>query len=144
MPYIYDYPRPSVATDIIVCTVAKPHHILLIQRKNPPYEHMWALPGGFMDINERLHDTAKRELFEETGINAEQLNFFGVYDDIFRDPRGRTIGVVYYLLLQNFIKLHANDDAKDAQWYNIENLPPLAFDHSLIINDFKQKILTYC
>lgn len=142
MPYCYEYPRPSVATDIIVCTITKPFQILLIQRKNPPYQGMWALPGGFMDMDERLHNTAKRELMEETGIQLDELQFFDVYDDPQRDPRGRTIGIVYYALVPQPIKPEASDDASSAQWFSIEELPQLAFDHKLIIDHFKQKILT--
>lgn len=142
MPYCYEYPRPSVATDIIVCTISKPFQILLIQRKNPPFQNMWALPGGFMDMDERLYNTAKRELMEETGIHIDQFQFFGVYDDPQRDPRGRTIGIVYYALVPQPIKPIANDDASNAKWFSLEELPQLAFDHQLILYDFKQKILT--
>ncbi len=142
MPYCYEYPRPSVATDIIVCTTNKPYQVLLIQRKNPPFQNMWALPGGFMDMDEYLCNTAKRELMEETGIHIHTLHFFGVYDDPTRDPRGRTIGIVYYVLVPKPLKPTANDDAANAQWFFIDELPRLAFDHQLILDDFKQKILT--
>ncbi len=144
MPYCYDYPRPAVATDIIVCTSQSPYQILLIQRKNPPFQNMWALPGGFMDENEQLYHTAIRELKEETGIENIELRFFGIYDAPHRDPRGRTIGIVYYTLVNNvIIQATAGDDAANLKWFYIDELPPLAFDHQQVINDFYKKILTY-
>jgi 8-oxo-dGTP diphosphatase len=104
---------------------------------------MWALPGGFMDINEYLINTAKRELYEETGIKLNKLIFFGIYDKPDRDPRGRTIGIVYYALIDENVPYYAGDDAKFAQWHFIDKLPELAFDHKKIINDFNEKILTH-
>jgi len=143
MPYCYEYPRPAVATDIVlIAHQTLKTEVLLIKRKNNPYKGMWAFPGGFMDLNEFLIDTARRELFEETGIKINDLIFFGLYDDPNRDPRGRTIGIVYYALLNKILPPHSGDDAIQAQWFSIDNLPPLAFDHEKIWQDILQKILT--
>jgi len=143
MPYCYEYPRPAVATDIVlIAKEASDTKILLIKRKNDPFKGMWAFPGGFMDLNETLIETAQRELFEETSIKINELTFFGIYDDLHRDPRGRTIGVVYFALLENVIKPQSGDDASQAQWFSTNQLPPLAFDHEKIWHDIQQKILT--
>ncbi|NSW45574.1 MAG: NUDIX hydrolase [Bacteroidales bacterium] len=144
MPYCYEYPRPAVATDIVLIAHQKLEtNVLLIKRKNNPYKGMWAFPGGFMDMNEFLIDTARRELYEETGIKINELIFFGIYDDPNRDPRGRTIGIVYYALLNKTIPTQSGDDALQAQWFSIDNLPPLAFDHPKIWQDIQHKILTH-
>lgn len=143
MPFCYEYPHPAVAADIIL--VAKNNNdiqILLIQRKNPPFQNMWALPGGFMDMNESVSQTAHRELFEETGIKVKKIDFLGYYDSINRDPRGRTIGFAFYAILNNIVEAKSGDDAASTKWFKINNLPPLAFDHEKIISDLIQKILT--
>ena len=142
MIYCYEYPRPSVAADVIVCLKQDLCKILLIKRKNPPFQNMWALPGGFLDMNEYLIETAKRELYEETGLLLDNLVFFGIYDKPDRDPRGRTISAVYYAIIENPLKITAGDDASYANWFLIDQLPELAFDHNVVINDFIKKILT--
>jgi 8-oxo-dGTP diphosphatase len=109
--------------------------LLLIKRKNPPFEGKWALPGGFVEIDETLEEAAKRELKEETGISnidLKQLHTFGAID---RDPRGRNISVVYYGLLDGEkISIKADSDACEVKWFPIEKLPELAFDHIDIID----------
>lgn len=137
MEYCYKYPRPSVTVDIMLFLKLKQSHkILLIQRKNPPFKNSWALPGGFMDIDELLKDAALRELKEETNIDLDHLHQFGIYDHPDRDPRGRTISVVFYKFLENQPDtLKAGDDAGKAQWFNTNELPKLAFDHKKILND---------
>lgn len=143
MPHCYEYPRPAIATDIVlIAKTSSEINVLLIQRKNNPYKGMWAFPGGFMDINETLIETANRELFEETGIKINELTFFGIYDHPQRDPRGRTIGVVYYALLENIIEPQSGDDAAQAQWFSVKQIPPLAFDHNIIIRDILKKLST--
>ncbi len=143
MSFCYEYPRPAVAADIIL--VAKNSNdiqILLIQRKNTPFQNMWAFPGGFMESDEPILRTAHRELLEETGIKVEKLDFLWYYDGVNRDPRGRTIGFAFYSILDHIIEAKSGDDAANACWFNIDSLPPLAFDHEKIIYDLKQKILT--
>jgi 8-oxo-dGTP diphosphatase len=110
---------------------------LLIQRKNPPFQDLWALPGGFMDIDETLEKAAKRELEEETGLICDHLQQFKSYSAVDRDPRGRTVSVVFWEVLSAIPETQAGDDAKEAQWFPLEQLPELAFDHEAIINDFK-------
>lgn len=143
MAFCYDYPRPAVATDIVIIAKTNPiFHVLLIERKNEPYKQMWAFPGGFMNIDEPLEQTAHRELVEETGLKNQKLHFFGIYDNPHRDPRGRTIGIVYYAFTSELLNTQSGDDASQAKWFPINNLPSLAFDHQQIWMDIQQKILT--
>jgi 8-oxo-dGTP diphosphatase len=130
-----DYPRPSVTADTIVLRfIENALHVLLIQRKASPFEGKWALPGGFVNIDEGLDAAAKRELNEETGlanIEVEQLQTFG---DPARDPRGRVISIAYLALLPpHDVPISASDDAADVRWFVTTTLPPLAFDHELIV-----------
>jgi len=115
--------------------------LLLIQRKNPPYEHMWALPGGFVLDNESPETAVERELKEETGVSInylEQLYTFGAPD---RDPRFRTVSVSYYGLVKpSAFTLQADTDAGDAQWFDVKKLPALAFDHKTIIQYALQRL----
>jgi len=140
MPYTYEYPRPAVCVDIILFDkLDNPTHILLIKRKHPPYEHCWAFPGGFMDIDETLLEAANRELMEETGIVNVELSQFKVYDAINRDPRHRTISVAFVGFIDNnFTKPAPQDDAEDALWHELINLPQLAFDHQFILDEIRQ------
>ncbi|OFX88674.1 MAG: hypothetical protein A2W99_04185 [Bacteroidetes bacterium GWF2_33_16] len=136
MSFTYEYPRPAVCADIIVFTSSKINsEILLIKRKFDPYKDKWALPGGFVDIDEELDSAAYRELEEETSITNIKLEQFRAFGKIGRDPRGRTVSVVYYGFLPESEKSMAiaNSDAAEAKWYNIDSLPPLAFDHDEII-----------
>ena len=136
MSYTYEYPRPMVTVDTILLCEANEGSILLIQRKNDPYKNKWALPGGFVEMDEDLEDAAIRELWEETGIKLNNLHQLKTYGTLNRDPRGRTISIVFYKIIENEPEAIANDDARDAKWYSLNNLPELAFDHSTIINDF--------
>ncbi len=138
MNYTYDYPRPAVTVDIILLRNAcESPQILLIQRLNPPFQNQWALPGGFVDMDETLEEAAIRELEEETGIKGVLLSQFNAYSTVDRDPRGRTISMVFSgIAKKNDIPV-AGDDAKKAQWYDIKTLPDLAFDHAEIISDMK-------
>ncbi len=133
--YCYDYPRPAYTADCLVFTEQK-DKIVLIKRKNPPFENKWALPGGFVNPDEKGIDACKRELFEETNIIADKLFLLGVYDTPGRDPRGRTITVVYYTYSEDAEKqMSAKDDAAEVRIFSIHDLPELAFDHAEIIRD---------
>jgi len=142
MIYTYAYPHPSVTVDMIIIRLIKnADHILLIERKNEPFKDQWALPGGFIDIDEEIEAAAFRELEEETAITDIKLNQFRTYGKPGRDPRGRTISVIYTGVLENLNQeIKAGDDAKNLNWFPLKNLPPLAFDHTVIINDFMKSM----
>ncbi|CAH1001523.1 hypothetical protein LEM8419_02426 [Neolewinella maritima] len=134
--YTYKYPRPSVTVDVVVFGYdgGRDLKLLLIQRGGEPFKGQWALPGGFVDMDEDLEASALRELEEETGVRdlfVEQLFTFGAPD---RDPRGRVISVAYFALVN--LTAHpavAASDAEQAEWYPLHELPELAFDHARII-----------
>ncbi len=140
--YTYDYPRPMVTVDCILIQEQNEHKlILLIQRGQEPFKNMWALPGGFVDMDEDLSDAAQRELLEETGIKCENLKQFATFGKPGRDPRGRTVSVVYYGIVKpESSNAVAGDDAASAQWFFLQDLPELAFDHSVIVYEFFEKI----
>jgi 8-oxo-dGTP diphosphatase len=141
--YTYNYPKPSVTTDcILIKSFALGKEILLIKRKHDPFIGRWALPGGFVEIDEDLDEGAKRELKEETGLINIDLIQFKTYGKPGRDPRGRTISVVYYGFISNKnLKIRAGDDADEVSWFVLGKLPSLAFDHEQIIEEFKKAIL---
>lgn len=137
MPYTYQYPRPAVCTDAIIVAIEKGSaSILLIKRKNNPYKGKWALPGGFVDMDEDLPDACMRELKEETGLEGIALHQFTSFGKPGRDPRGRTISVVYWGIIYTKLSLIADDDAAEARWFEFNSLPALAFDHQIIIDKF--------
>lgn len=136
MSYTYKYPRPAVTVDAAVLKNACINcEILLIKRLNPPFSNCWALPGGFVDMNETLEEAVVRELEEETGLKNIILNQFKTYSDIDRDPRGRTISVVFAGLAKETDIVRPGDDATEAKWFSINKLPKLAFDHEQIITE---------
>ncbi len=137
MVYTYPFPMPAVTVDCIIYRKNEQnfHEVLLIKRGNEPFKNQWALPGGFIEIDEELEDAAKRELFEETGIIQNKLTQLFTEGTVGRDPRHRTIGVIYSGEFENNDNpLNAGDDAKELRWFAIHNLPQLAFDHNKIIN----------
>lgn len=122
-----------VTVDVLVIN-KKTDEILLIKRLNEPYKDCWALPGGFVDENEDLEQAARRELFEETNIETEEMIQIGAFGTPNRDPRGHMISVAYQTnLIENQI-VKAKDDAKETKWFSLNDLPDLAFDHLEIIN----------
>ena len=136
MPYTYEFPRPALTTDIVVFTLRENRlNVLLIQRGEPPFAGMWALPGGFVNIDEALEDAAQRELTEETGLQKTYLEQLYTYGEPDRDPRGRVVTVAYFALIAADAPFQAGggSDATRAAWQTIEALPPLAFDHAEII-----------
>ncbi len=141
--YSYKYPHPAVTVDIAVFSSQKNQlKLLLIQRAHDPHKGKWALPGGFVNIDEDLDAAARRELKEETGIsvgNIEQLYAFGNPD---RDPRERVITIVYTAKIPKQIDVNAASDAADADWFDINTLPELAFDHPEIIKLACEKIIS--
>lgn len=134
--YTYQYPRPMVTVDVAVLRLNDLPEILLVQRKDPPYQDMWALPGGFMEMEETLEEAAIRELKEETGLTAEELIRFDTYDEPGRDPRGRTITQVFIMIWKEEMgKPEAASDARSLDWFDLTSHPGMAFDHAVIIRD---------
>jgi len=140
MKYTYEYPRPAATADIVLLSsIDGKQYVLLIERKFPPLEGMWALPGGFMNMDETLEETAIRELNEETGITDVHLEQFHTFSKVNRDPRHRTITTVFIGTIDlNTAKAVAGDDASKVKWFRIDELPPLAFDHSVVLEMVKQ------
>lgn len=134
-PYCYPYPHPAVTTDVVVFTIRDQRlKLLLVRRAAAPYQGMWALPGGFLDIDEDLEHCAKRELEEETGVTGVYLEQLYTFGQPGRDPRDRVISVTYYALVpSDRIELRAASDAAAADWFALERLPAMAFDHAQII-----------
>jgi len=143
-PYTYEHPRPSVAVDIVIF---HPHpdglQVLLIQRDQEPFKGYWALPGGFVEMEESLEVAAQRELLEETGLSVLNFNQFRAYGDPGRDPRGRVISIAYLALLPKTAdtSVKGADDASQAIWFPFKNLPSLAFDHDKILQDAHKTLL---
>ncbi len=134
--YTYEYPRPALTVDVVVFTVRDDRlQVLLIRRAQPPFEGRWALPGGFVGMDESLEEAALRELEEETGLREVYLEQLYTYGDPNRDPRGRVITVAYFALVPTDarVRVSGGDDADSARWFPVDDLPPLAFDHAEII-----------
>ena len=133
--FTYEHERPSVTVDCAVFALDDGDlKVILIQRALPPFEGKWALPGGFVRLDESLEEAARRELREETGIQQVYLEQLFTFGDPGRDPRGRVITVSYYALV-NLAghPVHATTDARDAAWFSVDDVPDLAFDHKRIL-----------
>ncbi|HCY43360.1 MAG TPA: NUDIX hydrolase [Prolixibacteraceae bacterium] len=137
--YTYSYPRPAVTVDAIL--ISNKNAVLLIERGREPYKGKWALPGGFIEMNESLEDACRRELEEETGLRIEVLKQFKAFGAVNRDPRHRTISVIFYAFTDDELIARAGDDAAKVQWFPITQLPGLAFDHQQILDEFISEIL---
>ncbi|MCZ7593984.1 MAG: NUDIX hydrolase [Hyphomicrobium sp.] len=123
---------PALTTDCVVFD--ERGYVLLIRRKNDPFKGSYALPGGFVDVGERVEDACRRELREETGLKVGALRLIGVYSDPYRDPRGHTCSIAY-LARVGRAAVTAGDDAAAAEWVADWRAETLAFDHALIIAD---------
>ena len=129
------YKTPKLTVDGVLLENGE---ILLIKRKGEPFKGKWALPGGFVEYNEKVEDAIIREIREETGVNVEIKELLGVYSDPKRDPRGHTISIVFLLdIISGRIKY--GDDACNAKFFNLKKLPDLSFDHDIIISDVKRR-----
>jgi 8-oxo-dGTP diphosphatase len=133
--YVYEWPRPMVTVDAVVFALSQGEvRLLLIKRGHEPFQGRWAIPGGFIEIDEELEDAAARELAEETGLTGVPLEQMRTYGTVGRDPRGRQITVVFMGIVNaKRAKIKGGDDAAEAKWFDIEKLPAeMAFDHDEI------------
>lgn len=145
VPRGYDpnrYPRQSATTDIVILSFfEKKLQVLLIRRKKMPFQGYWAIPGGFVENEEDLPESAKRELFEETGLKNLKLYELGAFGHPHRDPRTRTITIAYLALVRkDQIKPRAGDDAEDYAWFPARTPPELAFDHELVLKSALERL----
>ncbi len=140
LKYCYKYPHPSVTTDCIIFgfdgTGLK---VLLVQRGVEPYKGQWAFPGGFMNMDESAEEGALRELREETGLEGAYIRQFYTFTAPRRDPRERVITIAYYALVR-MQEVKCGDDASDARWFALDEVPQLAFDHDLILRKAEQAL----
>ena len=138
--YAYEYPRASVTADAVLFAEKEGQiYVLLIKRGNEPYKGYWAFPGGFLNMDETVARCAEREL-EETGIVLTGMQLVGIYSDVERDPRGRVITAAY-TAMTTMPEAVASDDAAAAQWWPLNDLPELAFDHDKILEDAKRVLI---
>ena len=135
MPFTYDYPRPALTVDCVVFGLDEEDlKVALIQRDLAPFAGKWALPGGFVHVDESLEDAARRELQEETGLSKVFLEQLYTFGDVNRDPRERIVTVSYYALVNiRDHRVQAATDARNAAWFPVSDTPSLAFDHENIL-----------
>lgn len=143
MSHTYKYPRPALTLDCVVFGWnGEALEVLLVQRDIAPYEGVWALPGGFLQMDEELETGAKRELQEETGLSDMYLEQLATFGAVNRDPRGRVITVAYFALIDRhrYKKPIGASDARDAAWFLLNELPTLAFDHAEILKAAEERL----
>lgn len=138
----YLYENPSVTVDIIVFTIINDDlKVILIKRKYDPFKGRWAIPGGFVRVDESLESAAKRELLEETNVKNIYLEQLYTFGNPKRDPRGRVISVAYFALVSpENIDLKATFDASEAKWFSVKDIPELGFDHKEILDYALQRL----
>ena len=124
-----------MTADCVVITKEDTPQVLLIQRGFEPFKGCWAIPGGFMDMDETTEQCAIRELEEETGLKISDVRQIGAFSKVDRDPRGRTITVAYLAIVDAPLEVKGLDDAAKAKWFPLSALPPLAFDHADILRE---------
>ena len=141
--YCYEYPRPAYTVDAAVIA-RKERKILLIRRKYNPFAGKWAFPGGFMDMDETPEEAIVRELEEETHLREIALSQFKTYGALGRDPRGRTISTLFLGFIDSVDHVEAKegDDAELTGWFDLDNIPQLAFDHSKIYKELYAQVLS--
>ena len=135
----YKYPRPALTADVVLVTREAKPRVLFIRRKKEPFAGKWALPGGFVEENERIADAARRELLEETGVRISELDHLYTAGDPGRDPRGWTVSVVF-LARTDGMTATAGDDASAVGWFPLDALPALAFDHAMILDRARARL----
>jgi len=136
------YKSPLVTTDVVLFSFIEGNlKVLLIQRKNPPFQGDWAFPGGFLDYGEAPEGGALRELQEETGITNVVIEQLGAFGDPSRDPRGHTVSVAFFGFIDaDCSDAKGADDAAEARWFDVTNLPKLAFDHNKIFSETIERL----
>lgn len=133
LKYSYKYPHPSVTTDCVIFGFdGVKLKVLLVERGMAPYKGRWAFPGGFLNMDESAEEGALRELKEETGLEGAYIRQFHTFSNPQRDPRERVITIAYYALVR-MQEVKGGDDASDARWFALDEVPPLAFDHDQIL-----------
>lgn len=131
--YCYKYPHPSVTTDCVIFGFdGSKLKVLLIERGIEPYKGRWAFPGGFLNMEESAEEGALRELQEETGLTGAYIEQFHTFTDPKRDPRERVITIAFFALVR-IQDVKGGDDAAKAQWFALDEIPQLAFDHDMIL-----------
>lgn len=141
--YTYQHPRPAVSVDIVLFQkMNEEYQVLLIKRVQDPFRGSYALPGGFVEMKESQEQAAERELWEETGVQNIHLIQIHTFSEPDRDPRGRVISTAYSAVIEEDDQIHpkAGSDAAEVGWFNLSDLPVLAFDHKLIIQISKEKL----
>lgn len=138
--YCYKYPHPAVSTDCVIFGFdGSELQVLLIERGIEPFKGKWAFPGGFLKMDETAREGALRELKEETSLENAYIEQFNTYSDPWRDPRERVITIAHYALVRKQ-EVKGGDDAAKAQWFPIDKVPQLAFDHDKILRDAMRKL----
>ena len=138
--YTYKYPHPAIATDCVVFGFdGYDLKVLLIERGCEPYKGSWAFPGGFMRIDESAEQCAMRELVEETGLKLTYMDQLGAFSGVYRDPRERVVSIAFYALVKSS-EVRGGDDAAQAQWFSVDKVPQLAFDHDYILREAMKKL----
>lgn len=138
--FVYKYPHPAVTTDCVIFGFdGQQLKVLLVKRGIEPYKGHWAFPGGFLKMDETADEGALRELKEETGLETAYIEQLGAFSDVKRDPRERVITIAFYALV-NITEVKGGDDAADARWFRIDDMPLLAFDHDHILRVAQKRL----
>ena len=138
--YCYEYPRPALTTDCVIFGFdGHQLKVLLIKRGIEPFKDHWAFPGGFLRMDETLEEGALRELNEETGLKAARIEQLKAFSAVDRDERGRVITVAFYALVKT-TEVVGGDDAAEAKWWSLSEIPMLAFDHSQILREAEKRL----
>jgi 8-oxo-dGTP diphosphatase len=140
--FVYRYPRPALTVDCAVLAFeARALSVLLVRRGQAPFEGSWALPGGFVHVDETLEEAARRELAEETSLDDVYLEELRTFSRVDRDPRERVISVAFVALLRGRSSaVREGSDAAEARWFPVDALPPLAFDHDAILEAARERL----
>lgn len=138
--YTYNFPMPAITVDCAIFRYNTENNpeVLLIKRKNAPYQGCWALPGGFMDVNETIEESTNREVLEETGVDITNQAWMkkykvAIFDNPERDCRQRIVSILSTVMLLSNVEVNAGDDADECRWFGLNSLPQLAFDHKDMI-----------